>query len=92
MIYKKGDSFVSIVEEELCHMMKFFDMVSVHKYSFTLTSNKYGVISVGCNDVYYKGASFAYSHINFRYIRDLDEYEISIANTDSDSVITFKFM
>lgn len=93
MIFKKGDSVIGIVEEEIQNLLKFFDMVTIHKVnSLSLTSTKYGVFSVWNHEVTYKGGSYSYTHINFRYDSALCEYEITISNDKTDSMIIFKFM
>lgn len=93
MMFKKGDSVISIVEEEIQNLSKFFDMVTFHKVnSLSLTSSKYGVFTVWNDDVTYKGGSFSYTHIYFRYDAVLCEYEITISNDETDSMIIFKFM
>lgn len=93
MIYKKGDSVIGIVEEEIKDLLKFFDMVTIHKAnSLSLTSPKYGVFTVWNHAVTYKGGSYPYTHINFRYDTALCEYVITISNDKTDSMIIFKFM
>jgi hypothetical protein len=93
MIFKIGDSVNGIVEEEIQNMLKFFDMVTIHKTNtLILTSSKYGNFSIWDNEVSYNKSSFSYTHINFRYDKVLCEYEITIANDESDSLIIIKFM
>ena len=93
MIFKIGDSVNGIVEEEIQNLLKFFDMVTIHKTNtLILTSSKYGNFAIWDDEVSYNGSSFSYSHINFRYDKVLCEYEITISNDDSDSMIIVKFM
>ena len=93
MIFKKGDSVINIVEEEIQNLSKLFDMVSVHKANvLSLTSSKYGTFTIWNNDVTYKEGSFPFTHICFKYDAVLNEYEITISNDETDSMIIFKFM
>lgn len=93
MIFKIGDSVNDIVKEEIQNFLKFFDMVTVHKTNtLILTSSKYGNFSIWNDEVSYNGRSFSYTHINFRYDKVLCEYEITISNDESDSMIIIKFM
>lgn len=94
MIYKKGDSVADIVEEEIHNLVKFFDRVTIRKNFISLTSYKHGYdcFTVWCTDVTYKGGTYPYTHISFKYDADLDEYGISISDSRTDSMIIFKFM
>lgn len=93
MIFKKGDSVIGIIEEEIQNLSKFFDMVTIYKENFiSLTSSKYGTFTVWSNDVSYKGGSYPFTHISFKYDAGLCEYEISISDSVTDSMIIFKFM